>query len=55
VVKFLTGDFFDFEADIMINTVNYVGVMGAGIALAFKKKYPKMFSHYAALCRTVQE
>ena len=35
MIEFVSGDFFDFDADIMINTVNCVGVMGAGVALAF--------------------
>ncbi len=39
--------FSSFDADIMINTVNCVGVMGAGVALAFKKRFPEMFDDYA--------
>ena len=41
---------FDTPADAYVNTVNCVGVMGAGIALEFKKRYPKMFDHYKELC-----
>ena len=41
MIEFVSGDFFDFDADIMINTVNCVGVMGAGVALAFKKRFPE--------------
>lgn len=51
MIEFVTGDFFDFDADIMINTVNCVGVMGAGVALAFKKRFPEMFDDYAEKCR----
>ncbi|HAS6204091.1 TPA: hypothetical protein I7162_21800 [Vibrio vulnificus] len=51
MLEFVKGDFFDFDADIRINTVNCVGVMGAGVALAFKKKYPEMFKEYARQCR----
>ncbi|PSU68342.1 hypothetical protein C9J20_05195 [Photobacterium phosphoreum] len=51
MLKFVKGDFFDFDADIRINTVNCVGVMGAGVALAFKKQYPEMFKEYARQCK----
>ncbi|MDJ0475610.1 macro domain-containing protein [Pantoea eucalypti] len=51
MIKFVDGDFFDYEADIRINTVNCVGVMGAGVAFAFKNKYPAMFQEYASLCK----
>lgn len=43
---------FDTEADAYVNTINCIGVMGAGIALEFKKKYPKMFKHYQEQCNT---
>lgn len=50
MIKFVEGNFFDFEADIMINTVNCVGVMGAGAALQFKNKFPSMFKDYSLAC-----
>lgn len=46
MIRFVQGDFFDYKADIRINTVNCVGVMGAGVALLFKHKYPE----YVKLC-----
>ncbi|WP_433884663.1 macro domain-containing protein [Pseudomonas vranovensis] len=54
MLTFVDGDFFDFNADIMINTVNCVGVMGAGVALAFKKRYPQMFLAYVQQCNSGQ-
>lgn len=51
MVEFVSGDFFDYVADVRINTVNCVGVMGAGVALAFKNKYPDMFKEYVRVCR----
>lgn len=42
---------FDHDADIRVNTVNCVGVMGAGIALEFKRRYPAMFADYQRACR----
>lgn len=50
MIELVTGDFFDYDADIRINTVNCVGVMGAGVALQFKKKFPKMFEEYLREC-----
>jgi len=41
---------FDIPADAYINTINVVGAMGAGIALEFKKRYPKMFEDYKEKC-----
>ena len=42
---------FDTSADAYVNTINCVGVMGAGIALEFKTRYPKMFEHYKEQCQ----
>jgi O-acetyl-ADP-ribose deacetylase (regulator of RNase III) len=38
------------SAQTVVNTVNCVGVMGKGIAHAFKQRYPAMFSAYKKLC-----
>ena len=45
------GDIFESGAQTLVNTVNCVGVMGKGIALEFKKRYPKMFRDYEARCK----
>lgn len=45
------SDFWNIKADILVNTVNCVGVMGKGIALEFKRRYPDMFDHYKRLCK----
>ena len=45
------SDLFASPAQTLVNTVNTEGVMGAGIALAFKRRYPAMFEEYRALCR----
>ncbi len=50
MLRFVTGDIFDTPADIRVNTVNCVGVMGAGLALAFKDRYPQMFKEYQRAC-----
>lgn len=45
------GNIFNAKAQTIVNTVNCVGVMGKGIALVFKLKYPAMFDEYADLCK----
>ena len=50
MLHFTSGDMFTLPADIRVNTVNCVGVMGAGVALAFKTRYPAMFRAYKEAC-----
>jgi len=45
-----TDNLFDSGADALVNAVNCVGVMGGGIALEFKNRYPEMFRQYALYC-----
>lgn len=51
MVEFTKGDMFQATVDVRVNTVNCVGVMGAGVALAFKNRYPDMFKDYQNACR----
>ena len=48
------GDLFLSNAKTLVNTVNCVGVMGKGIALEFKKRYPLMFNEYEQMCKKGQ-
>lgn len=50
-IKVLQGNLFDSGAHTLVNTVNCVGVMGKGIALEFKKRFPDMYQEYEARCR----
>ena len=45
------GDLLEHDVDAIVNTVNCVGVMGKGIALQFKNKWPENFKAYAAACK----
>ena len=49
-VRMTSGDVLKSSAQTLVNTVNCVGVMGKGIALAFKRRYPDMFKDYVARC-----
>jgi O-acetyl-ADP-ribose deacetylase (regulator of RNase III) len=44
------GDLLQQNVDAIVNTVNTVGVMGKGIALQFKQKWPDNFKAYAKAC-----
>ena len=50
MIRYIEGDIFKSPAQVLVNTVNTVGVMGKGIALEFKKRYPDMFQAYRDLC-----
>ena len=45
------GDLFKSKAQTIVNTVNCVGVMGKGIALGFRKRFPEMFDDYTRRCQ----
>ena len=44
----MQGNLLDAEVYAFANTVNTVGVMGKGIALVFKERFPDNFEAYAA-------
>ena len=50
MLSYVEGDLFGSPAQVIVNTVNTVGVMGKGIALEFKKRYPDMFEYYKKVC-----
>lgn len=45
------GNIFDTTCDFIVNPVNCVGIMGAGLAAEFKKRYPDMLADYVQVCR----
>ena len=49
-VEYAHSDIFQVEAEALVNSVNCVGVMGRGIALQFKERYPDNFKQYKAAC-----
>jgi O-acetyl-ADP-ribose deacetylase (regulator of RNase III) len=50
MVKIVKGDLLASKAQTLVNPVNCVGVMGKGLALIFKEKYPNMFYDYKKRC-----
>ena len=51
-LHYQTGDIFEAQTQVIVNTVNCQGVMGKGLALAFKQRYPAMFPVYQQECKT---
>lgn len=51
MIQFLQGDLLQADAQALVNTVNTVGVMGKGIALQFKSRFPKNYKAYKEACK----
>lgn len=45
------GNIFESRAQTLVNTVNTVGVMGKGLALEFRKRFPDMYEDYVRRTR----
>jgi O-acetyl-ADP-ribose deacetylase (regulator of RNase III) len=49
-VLIVEGSVLESKAQTLVNTVNCVGIMGKGLALAFRKRYPEMYRDYVNRC-----
>jgi len=54
MILYVKGNLFQSPAQVLVNTVNTVGVMGKGIALEFKRLFPEMYRQYRELCELGQ-
>jgi O-acetyl-ADP-ribose deacetylase (regulator of RNase III) len=52
MIKYTKGNLLDASADALVNTVNTVGVMGKGIALQFKTRFPNNYKIYRDACKS---
>ncbi len=50
MIEFKSGNILEDSSDAIVNTVNCVGVMGKGLALQFKKAFPKNYKAYKYAC-----
>ena len=50
-IEYRKGNLLPCQAQVKVNAVNRLGFMGAGIALAFREKYPEMFEDYRQNCK----
>src|SRR5690606_25951810 len=51
MIYFLQGDLLQSSAQALVNTVNTVGVMGKGIALQSKQRFPYNYKVYKEACK----
>lgn len=51
MITYVQGNIFDSPAQVITNTINCVGVMGAGLAIQFKNQYPDLFEDYLQRCQ----
>jgi O-acetyl-ADP-ribose deacetylase (regulator of RNase III) len=51
MMQFAEGNLLDAKVEALVNTVNTVGVMGKGIALMFKERFPKNYREYVAAAK----
>ena len=51
MIAYTTVDLFASAAQTLVVPVNTEGVMGAGVALEFRRRYPEMFRRYAEHCK----
>lgn len=54
MISFTQGNLLDAPVEALVNTVNTVGVMGKGIALMFKERFPSNMKAYALACKQQQ-
>lgn len=52
MVEIQQGNLFEADANVIVHQVNCMGVMGSGLALQVKNRYPKVFSQYSSLCKS---
>ena len=50
MIEYKIGDIFAENAEALVNSVNCVGVMGRGIALQFRNRYPDNYKAYVKAC-----
>lgn len=51
MITYISKNILESEAEALVNTVNTVGIMGKGIALQFKEKFPLNFKLYQKACK----
>jgi O-acetyl-ADP-ribose deacetylase (regulator of RNase III) len=54
MIEYKKGDLFEEDVEAIVNTVNCVGIMGRGLALQFKNKFPDNYQEYVKACKRNQ-
>jgi len=50
VIEYRKGNLLDVQTGVIAHGVNCQGVMGSGVALAVRQKYPEVYTAYSLLC-----
>jgi O-acetyl-ADP-ribose deacetylase (regulator of RNase III) len=50
-MKYIKGNILESNTEVIINPVNTVGIMGKGLALEFKQKFPYNYKLYKEACK----
>lgn len=50
MIEYKKGNLLDVTKGIIMHGCNCQGVMGSGVALAVKRKYPLAFDRYSQMC-----
>lgn len=52
MITYTTGNLLEADVEALVNTVNTVGIMGKGVALMFKERFPKNMEEYVKACKS---
>jgi O-acetyl-ADP-ribose deacetylase (regulator of RNase III) len=52
MIEFVKGNLLEADVEVLVNTVNTVGVMGKGIALQFSRAFPEIVKPYEDACKS---
>jgi len=50
MIEYRKGNLLDVQTGVIAHGVNCQGVMGSGVALAIRQKYPEVYTKYSLLC-----
>lgn len=51
MITYLEGTVFNSKAEAIVNTINCIGIMNAGVALEFGLRYPSLLKEYEEKCK----
>lgn len=54
MIKIIKGNIFNTKCQVLVNTVNCEGIMGKGMALESKYRFPEMYDNYENCCKQGQ-
>lgn len=55
MINYIKKDVTTVDRGVVVHGVNCQGVMGSGVALAVKKKWPRAFERYVKVCEMVSD